>query len=465
MHTQGMSGFRGFFILWVGQFISLVGSSMTRFALTIWAYQETQSALALALVAVFGFGPSVLFSPVAGAMVDRWNRKMVMAISDLIAGFSTILLLVLFNSGELAIWHLYIVGFIASTADSFQFPAFSAAVTMMVDKKHYARASGMRSLAGFASSTAAPLLGGVALASIGLRGVFWIDIVTFAFAVAALLIIAIPQPKQTADGAASRGSLWFESMYGFRYIKERPPLLGMQLIFMMSNLFFTMTTVTLAPMILAKTNNDEILFGAVQAVMGVGGIAGGLLISVWGGPKRRVHGVFLGMAGSGLFGSVVIGLGNGGLLWMVGAFLAMFFLPTINSSNQAIWQAKVAPDVQGRVFAVRRLIAQITVPVGMVVAGALADFVFEPAMEPGLPLAEVFGGLVGTGPGAGIALLIVITGLLNTAIGLSGYLFPVVRDMETLLPDFEPEPAPETIPDPAVDPSPAVDGTSAPATS
>lgn len=446
MHNTGISGFRGFFILWFGQFISLVGSSMTRFALTIWAYQETQSALALALVAVFSFGPSVIFSPVAGAMVDRWNRKVVMAASDLIAGFSTILLLVLFNTGELAIWHLYIVGFIASTADAFQFPAFSAAVTMMVDKKHYARASGMRSLAQFASSTAAPLFGGIALAAIGLRGVFLIDIVTFVFAVGALFIINIPQPKQTADGVAARGSLWFESMYGFRYIKERPPLLGMQLIFMMSNLFFVMTTVTLAPMILAKTNNDEILFGVVQSVMGIGGIAGGMLISLWGGPQRRVHGVFLGMAGTGLLGSVVIGLGDNGLAWVVGAFLAMFFLPLVNSSNQAIWQNKVAPDVQGRVFAVRRLIAQITVPLGMVIAGSLADFVFEPAMEPGAALADVFGGLVGTGPGAGIALLMVLTGILNAASGLSGYLFPVIRNVETLLPDFEAEPEPEEAP-------------------
>jgi hypothetical protein len=150
-----------------------------------------------------------------------------------------------------------------------------------------------------------------------------------------------------------------------------------------------------------------------------------------------VHGVFIGMALGGLLGQVTIGLGRGALMWAVGAFMSVFFMPMLNGANQAIWQAKVPPDLQGKIFAARRLIAQITAPVAMIVGGLLADHIFEPAMMPDGLLANTFGWLVGTGEGAGIALLFVIGGLMSTAVGLSGYLFPVVRDIETILPDYE----------------------------
>jgi MFS transporter, DHA3 family, macrolide efflux protein len=445
---MGLRGFRGFFLMWLGQFVSLVGSAMTRFALTIWAYEITGSAMTLALVGFFSFGPSVIFSPIAGAMVDRWDRKRVMMFSDLMAGLGTVLLFVLYNANSLEIWHLYIVGFIAGAADSFQFPAFSAVVTMMLDKKDYVRANGLRSVAESASGIAAPMLGAVALTTIGLRGVFLIDIVTFIFAVGALLFIYIPKPKATLEGQAARGSLWHESLFGFRFIFKRPSLLGMQLVFMAVNLTGTIAFVLQAPMILARTMNNEVILGSVQTAMGVGGLIGGLVVSTWGGPQRRVHGVFLGMAGSGLLGQVVMGLGRGTLVWMIGAFMILFFIPLLNGANQAIWQAKVPPDLQGRVFAARRLIAQITAPVAMLLGGFLADSVFEPAMMPDGWLAGAFGWLVGTGAGAGMSLIFIITGLLSVGVGLSGYLFPVVRDIETILPDYIPEAEPEPVKQP-----------------
>jgi hypothetical protein len=207
--------------------------------------------------------------------------------------------------------------------------------------------------------------------------------------------------------------------------------------------------ILIAPLVLAKTGNDEIALGTVQAIAGLGGIAGALLMSVWGGPARRVHGVFLGMAAGGLFGQVLMGTGQHVAVWAVAGFISTFTIPIINGSNQAIWQSKVAPDVQGRVFAVRRLIAQITAPVGMFAAGILADNVFEPAMVEGGALAGTFGGLTGTGDGAGIAVIFLITGVLATLSGLLGYVFPVVREVETRLPDYEGVPE--------VDTSPAVD--------
>ncbi len=150
------SGMTGFTVVWVGQMISMLGTGMTRFALTIWAWQLTGSATALALVGFFSFGPIVLFSPIAGALVDRWNRKLVMMLSDLAAGMSTVAIFVLYATGHLEIWHLYVAGAFAGTFESFQWPAYSAAITTMVDKKHYARASGMLSLAESISGIAAP---------------------------------------------------------------------------------------------------------------------------------------------------------------------------------------------------------------------------------------------------------------------------------------------------------------------
>jgi len=158
---------------------------------------------------------------------------------------------------------------------------------------------------------------------------------------------------------------------------------------------------------------------------------------VWGGPKRRVHGILLGMTAASILGMFPLALGVLPVFWFIGSFFNSFFLPTINGSNQAIWQAKVAPDIQGRVFAVRRLIAQITAPLAMLIAGPLADNVFEPAMMPGGALAGVFGGLVGTGPGAGMALMFLISGILGIFVGLGGYAFYVIRHAEDILPDHQ----------------------------
>lgn len=431
-----LQGMRGFSLIWFGQLVSLLGTGMTRFALTIWAYQESGSVTALALVAFFSFGPVVLLSPVAGALVDRWNRKLVVMISDFAAGSTTIILLLLYTTGNLEIWHLYLMGALAGAFESFQFPAFSAAMTMMLTKDQFGRANGMMAVADSASNIAAPLLAGLLLTMVGIGGVMLIDVITFIFAVAVVFFVHIPQPETTDVGASARSSLWQESFFGFRYIWARPSLLGMQLIFFLSNLFGTYGWVLLAPFILSRTANNELILGTVQSAMGIGGLVGGILLSTWGGPKQRVHGVLLGMIGTSLLGTVVMGLGHTLPFWIVGGFFSMFFIPILNGSNQAIWQSKVAPDVQGRVFATRRLIAQVTAPLAMLSAGPLADRVFGPAMQPGGALAPLFGWLVGVGPGAGIALIMIITGGLGALGALSGYAVPAIRNIETILPDY-----------------------------
>ena len=434
--TRQYTGMNAFLVFWLGQLVSLLGTNMSRFALTIWAWEITGQATALALMGVFSFAPTVLVSPIAGALVDRLPRKLVIMMSDLAAGLASVTILLLYSAGNLEIWHLYVAGAFAGVFESFQFPAFSAAISTMVPKEQYGRANGLLGLAESASTIAAPVLAGLLLALIGIGGILLIDIVSFLFAVSVLVFIAIPQPKQTDAGEEAKGNFWREVIYGFRYILARPSLLGLQLTFLGSNFFSGMGMILMNAMILARTHNNEIALATVQTALGIGGVVGGILLSTWGGPKRRVHGVLLGFIWASLF-QAWLGTGQTLWIWSAAGFLILFSIPIINGSNQAIWQAKVAPDVQGRVFGARRVFAQIVGPLGMALAGPLADRVFEPAMRSGGTLAQTWGWLFGTGPGAGMGLLITLTGLAGIAIGLIGYTVPAIRQAEEILPDHD----------------------------
>jgi DHA3 family macrolide efflux protein-like MFS transporter len=426
-----------FTIVWVGQAFSLLATSMTNFGLTIWAFEKTGSATALALVGFFYVTPMLVISPLAGALVDRSNRKLMMMLSDLASGATTIGILILYLAGDLQVWHLYVSALISGTFQSFQWPAYSAALTMIVPKQHYARANALTELAGNTSGIFAPLLAGALLGIVGLGGILAIDIVALLVAIGALLVVYIPQPAATTAGMQGKGSLWKESLYGFRYILDRRSLLGLQLVFLLGNFFGTLGFTVLPPMVLARTLNNALIFGSVETAGAVGGVVGGLAMGIWGGPKRRVDGVLAGWVISSLLGTIVLGLGRSLPIWAVGSFFGAFFVPLINSSNQAIWQSKVAPDVQGRVFATRRLIAWFVNPLATLIAGPLADFVLEPAMQPGGALADRLGWLVGTGAGSGMALIIIISGIGSAFVGLGGYTFRHVRDAEDILPDHQ----------------------------
>jgi MFS family permease len=429
-----------FAVVWLGQFVSLLGSAMTWFALTIWAYEVSGQATTLALIGFFSFGPILLLSPFAGALVDRWNRKLVLVISDLSAAVATVVILGLYASGRLEIWHLYVVGVCEGVFQAFQYPAYSAAVTMMVPKEQYARTGGMVELAGSASGILAPMMAGLVLGAIGVAGIMVVDLVTFGVAMATLLRVRIPQPETSEAGRAGQGSIWKESAYGFRYIFARRGLFGLQLLFAGGNLVDYAGFILFAPMILARTGSNELVLGSVQSAGAVGALVGGLVLSTWGGPRRRIHAVLLGW-GLASGGMILMGLGRSAVVWIVASLFYTLFEPIIDGSDQAIWQAKVAPDVQGRVFATQLLISHGTLPLAMLLAGPLADHVFEPAMMPGGSLAETFGWLVGVGPGAGMALMIVFAGVLGGLIPLLGYAIRGVRDVELILPDYDAVPS------------------------
>ena len=434
IHQTGM---RTFSIIWLSQVLSLFGTAMSGFALTFWAYGKTGQATPLALVGFFFVTPMTLLSPFIGTIVDRANRKLMMMLSDLAAAITSLIILLLYLSGNLEIWHLYVAALINGTMNGFQWPAYSAAISTMLHKSQYTRANAMLETAGAASGIIAPILAGALIGPLGVAGLLILDLCTASVAITVLLLSHIPQPIRTAVGAAASGNFFKESLMGFGYIFHRPSLLGLQLVFMFGNLFHNLGYSVFAALILARTGNDAQIFGTVNSAGAIGALVGGIVMSAWGGFKQRVHGVLLGWAGAALFGMVLLGLGQSLPFWVVGLFLGHAFSPLINGSNQAIWQAKVEPDIQGRVFGTRRLIAWLVTPVAALLSGPLADRVFEPAMREGGALVPLFGRLVGVGPGAGIGLMFFIFGLAATAVGLSGYLFPAIRNAETLIPDYD----------------------------
>ena len=433
------AGMFGFIVVWLGQIISVLASSMTGFGLSLWMYRQTESATAMGLMQVAYITPFLLLSPIAGVMVDRHNRKLMMMVSDLTAVVGTTFLLIMYATGHLQFWHLYISAVLNGLGNTFQWPAYSAAISTMVPKEQYGRANGLMSLVDAGPGILAPLLAGMVLAIPNVNGLVWImilDVVTFFIAIGALLIVHVPQPEKTEEGQKESGNIWREALYGFKYIFQRPSLLGLQIIFFFGNLFAGIQWTLFTPMILARTAQNSLIFGSVQTAGAVGGVIGGIIMSAWGGFKKRVHGVLAGHILIGLSG-MLLGIATGLPLWIPAIILVNLLVPLINSSNQAIWQSKVAPDVQGRVFSARRLIAWFAQPLTPIIGGTLADFVMEPAMRTQSSLSNAFSWLVGSGPGAGMGLLTVFACLGVTLVGLTGYFIRPVRQAETILPDHD----------------------------
>lgn len=427
----------GFGIVCLGQVVSILASNMTGFALAIWVFQRTNSATALGIMQTAFVVPYLVFIPIAGALVDRYDRKLMMMVSDMTAALGTLTILVLYATGALQIWHFYVVNVVVGLGSAFQWPAYSAAITTMVPKEQYSRANGMLSLVQASPAVVAPLMAGALLPVIGLLGILLTDVVTFAVAIGTLLVVYVPPPVRTAEGQEGQGSLLREAVYGVRYIWKRPGLLGLVLLLFAANFFLGFPNSVTVPMVLLRTGNDSLVLGAVQTAGAISWAAGSLLMSVWGGFKRRIHGVLLGWSLYCVFGAVLMGFGRGLPVWVPALLLAGIMATVGNASSQAILQAKVAPDVQGRVFAARRMISWAPDALTPVLGGLLADLVMEPAMRTEGGLARLLGRLVGTGPGAGMSLIMVFFGVCTILTLLAGYLVPHIRNMEQILPDHD----------------------------
>jgi len=377
--------------------------------------------------------PNLVVSPFAGALVDRYDRRKIMILSDSGAGLVTLSVAALLVTGNLEVWHVFLATAASATFTTFQWPAYSATTTLLVPKEQLGRAGGMVQIGEAVSQLLAPAAAGALFVTTGLQGVVLIDFITYLIAVGTLLFVRFPQPETTKEGEESKGTLLSEAVYGWKYIAARSGLLGLLLIFAAFNFLNSLTNPLLAPIFLDMTTAD--VFGYLASIVGVGMLIGTLVMSAWGGPKRRIHGVLFFLFLAGLF-TMGFGISASLTVMAVAGFLLMLVLPVINGSSQAIWQSKVAPDVQGRVFAVRRMIAWSIIPIAYVLAGPLNDKIFKPLLVEGGTLANtIVGEIVGVGPSRGTGLLFIVIGLLSALVALSGYLSPRVRNVEDELPD------------------------------
>ena len=429
---QERSGTRTFLIIWVGQLVSLIGSGLTSFALGVYIYTLTGAATQLALSLVAASVPNLLLLPFAGALVDRWDRRRVLILSDTGAALVTLTFWALLASGRLEVWHVYAGNALASALGAFQRPAYMALPSLLVPKKQFGRISGLMQLADSASIIVAPLVAGFLIAVIRIQGVFLVDFATFLFAVAALLIVRIPRPAHQADAAAGRSSVLRHAAFGWGYLRARRGLLGMLILFAIVNLALGFYSALFTPLVLSQF--DAQVLGSLLSVSGLGMLAGSLAMSAWGGTSRKIFTVLGAISLSGL-GMGAVGLQPNVLLMGAGNLFFFALVPIANAASQAIWLAKVAPDVQGRVFAARMMIGSAITPLAYLLAGPLADRVAEPLMAEGGALASTAGRILGTGAGRGMGLIVVVTGLVVAVAPIVAALIRPIRRVEVELPD------------------------------
>lgn len=437
---QTIRSMQTFLIIWFGQLISIVGSGLTGFGLSVWMYEQTGQVTPIALNALFFNLPRVILSPIAGSVADRYNRRLILILADTGAALTTLGVAIILFTGNLQVWHIYLSTAISSAFSAFQDPAYRASITMLVPKKDLARAGGIQQIGFALQSILTPLIASVLYLSIGLQGVILIDFATYFFAIGALVLVHIPQPKLTTKTTEEGGkeSMLRDAIFGWKYLRQRPGLFGLLLYYAVVNFFLSLSGVLIIPLVLSYGTATDI--GIIQMTGGAAMLIGGLVIGTWGGPKRHlIWGVIAAIALSG-FGYFMAGLRPVTLLIGSAQFVILFFIPISAALSQAVWQMKVAPDIQGRVFAIRSMIAYLIIPLANLVAGPMADNVFEPLMQEGGSLSSTFiAEVVGIGAGRGIALIFIISAVSLWLSSMYAFSNPRIRNLEDEIPDAIPE--------------------------
>ena len=441
-------GLQVFAVIWIGQLVSLVGSALTGFTLGVWVYQRNGLVMEFALILLFTTLPGVILSPLAGMLADSWNRRWIMMLSDAGAALGTLIVLLLLRANRLEVFHIYIAVATNAAFSAFQWPAYAASISMLVPRRHLGRANGMMQFGQAFAQLTAPLLGGLLALSIGLSSVLLIDLATFLFAILTLLIVRIPQVSQmtTSLYKTGYGSMLRGVTYGWRYISARPGLAALLLFSATNNFLVDLIFVLSTPFILSLAS--VAVLGTILSIAGSGMLVGSVVMTAWGGPERRINGVFSFALLGGLC-ILIAGLWRSVWLFAAIGFVFSFRLPILRGSRDAIWQSKVAPEAQGRVFATRRMVAWLPRPLAYLMAGTLVDQVFEPLLASDGPLANSIGRIIGIMPGREIGLLFVLVGVFMILTVVAGYLYRRLRLVEDELADvsvfaFE-APAPATL--------------------
>ena len=426
-----------FLIVWIGQVVSLLGTKLTEFALGFWildrTYQDTGTITQFALTILFMYLPKVIISPLAGIIVDRWNRRSAMIASDFGTGIITLVILSLVWSNNLAVWHIYLALIASSSLNAFQQPAYTAAIAQLVPPKNLSRANGMVQASFAIAKIAAPAIAGLLLKYFGLKTILFIDIITFCVAVLTLISVKFPDFKRyTRAKTKVIDRVIADAIAGWNYIVLRPGLVRLVCFIAISYFTMGMLEVVLWPLLYQPGSTEQL--GLVLSVGGCGMLLGSVLMSVWSGPSNRVKAIIGFVGFQGLI-VLVGGLKISPFVLAIGIFGYLFSQPIIISCNQAIWQSKVPSRLQGRVFALQQTLERSLAICAYLLAGPLVDNVLNPLMAEGGIVAQAIGRIINTGMGQGVTLLLVLLGMINLMVVAIAYREPRLRYLEQELPD------------------------------
>ena len=404
-----MGNFKRYIVLWVSQSISQLGSSMTAFALILWTYEQTNSALSISIMSFCNYVPYILISIFVGAFIDSHRKKAVMLVADSIAALASLLILAFSIIGTLAAGHIYIFNAIVGATTAFQQPASSVAIAKMVPKNKLANISGMNSFSNNLIVVFSPMLASV-LFSIGdLPLILLFDLLSFAVAFCVLLFL-IHIPEQIIREKFT--SPFAGIMVGVHFLKNETGILYIMLTMAAINFFSRLTYENvLSPMILSRSSGNNVVLGIVNACIGIGGITGGLLVSVKKESRRKTDMIYISAAVSFLLGDLTMAIGRNVFFWSLAAFAASLPIPFITAEQNTILYKKIPEKIQGRVFAVRNAIQYSTIPFGILLGGYLADYIFEPFMRSDTGIVSFLEMLVGNGVGSGMAVMFLCTGV------------------------------------------------------
>ena len=428
MNKHSFQQLHSFLLLWGSQTVSQLGTAMTDYAVIIWVYSQRGTASSVTLLTVCTFLPTIFFRFLAGSMVDRQNKKRIMLIADLVAACGTLAVFVLHSGEILQIWHLYVINFLLSLMNAFQEPASFVAVSLLVPKEQYARASGLQGFSGAAVSILAPALGALLLASGGLDLVLMIDLATFAVAFLVLLfLIRIPEPERqtTEEEPFSKTCL-----AGIRYLKDHTAILRITLFLAVINFLAKLgNDGMLSPFILGRTGNNQSVLGMVESFTALGVLSGSLLAATVKPRKSRTRLIFI-ATGLVFAGNIIQSLTARPWLWCAAAFGSYLMAAIMNVNMDILMREKVPMEMQGRVFSAKSTLQNFTIPPALLLGGLLADQVFEPFMLADSPAQQVLSGLFGTGKGAGIGLMFFIVGIAGMVVSFTRLRKPVYRKLD-----------------------------------
>lgn len=403
---------RNFYILWSTQGLSQLGSSVTSFALTLWLYEKTGSALSTATLMICSYAPYVVMSILAGALADRFNKKKAILICDALAALSTVVIYVLFRTDTLQVWHLYAVNVFSGLMNTVQQPASEVAITLLVPRERYQKTSGLRSLSRSLISILNPLIATALYSFAGLDVVIAADLATFALAFLALLFfIRLPSVQNKSSDSVLK-----LAKEGISYLRKTTLVLRLILFMSGVNLVASAFDAALPGFVIPNPRGGQNMLGIVTSCAGIAMVAGSLVVSVLPKPKDRVKVIYLTMLFSLGSENFILSLSRSPVMWCIAQIIGWFVVPIMSANHEVVLRNTIPLELQGRVYACRNTLQFFTIPIGLFLGGIFVDDVCEPYMAGNIP--EFLHVMFGTGKGSGAAMVIFILGVVGALLCL-----------------------------------------------